>query len=73
MKHLVEELRAGAELEEAYDEDGIIRVGYQKSLRWRAADEIERLNALLQQAVSARWPPPPEWYEAAQKALGRAQ
>jgi len=44
MTDITEELRAGAELEEAYDADGIIRTGYQRSLRWRAADEIERLR-----------------------------
>jgi hypothetical protein len=45
MTDIIEELRAGAELEEAYDADGIIRTGYQRSLRWRAADKIERLRA----------------------------
>ena len=44
MTDLIEELRAGAELEEAYDADGIIRTGYQLSLRWRAAAEIEKLQ-----------------------------
>ena len=44
MTDLIEELRAGAELEEAYDADGIIRTGYQRSLRWMAAAEIERLQ-----------------------------
>ena len=51
MSNIIEELRAGAELEEAYDADGIIRTGYQRSLRWRAADEIERLCELLREAV----------------------
>ena len=45
MSDIIEELQAGAELEEAYDADGIIRTGYQRSLRWRAADEIERLRS----------------------------
>jgi uncharacterized protein (DUF2267 family) len=44
MSNIIEELRAGAELEEAYDADGIIRTGYQMSLRWRAAAEIEKLR-----------------------------
>ena len=47
MNDIIEELRAGAELEETYDADGIIRTGYQMSLRWRAAAEIEKLRYQL--------------------------
>lgn len=36
----------------------------------KMADEIERLRSLLQQVIRAQWPPPQEWYEAAQRALG---
>ena len=32
--------------------------------------EQQGLRIFLQQAVSAQWPPPQEWYEAAQRALG---
>lgn len=44
MTDIVEELKRGAEMEEEYDSDGIIRIGYRRSLRYRAADEIERLR-----------------------------
>lgn len=44
MSDIVEELKRGAEMEEEYDADGIIRIGYKRALRYRAADEIERLR-----------------------------